>query len=351
MQRSRLIDTIKGLAILLVILGHISLTPTVLRIWIYSFHMPLFFICSGLTFSLCKYDSFLSFVKAKTKSIVFPYFSLGILLWLLSNLLQTAIHLYQGGSPIVWGFSDFVLSMLLGYRLHKYYFSLWFLCTLFFAEIIFYFIESFVKRRLWIYFLTFILSIFGQWVVFLFARGWYLSLDLVPAGIAFISLGRLFRTVDERHKTTFRKVWLLPFALGGSFLSCYSNFKFAGMTDLYFCDIGNPILYAVAAFFGSWFVIILLSNIGEIRVIEYFGKNSLITYVFQNSFCIPAATFITGIAGTHVELLSDKTLQWLMIITITLGFSAVLIELINRCFPWMLGKSSPTAPPSPRAAL
>lgn len=340
MKRSRLIDTLKGLGILLVILGHISLTPTALKLWIYSFHMPLFFICSGLTFSLRKYNSFLSFVKAKAKSIVIPYFSLGLFLWVLSKLLETVTQLYQGGSPISWEFGHFVLSMLLGYRLHKYYFSLWFLCVLFFAEIIFYFIESLARGQSWIYFLTFIVFIFGQWVVFQFANGWYLSIDLVPSGIAFISLGRLFRTVDEKNNMTFRKVWLLPVAFLGSILTCYSNVRIGGRTDLYLCVIGNPILFATAAFFGSWFVIILLSNFGGKKLIEYFGKNSLITYVFQNSFCIPAAAFITGIASAHLELLSDPIIQWLMIISITLGLSAVLIELINRRFPWLLGKRS-----------
>ena len=83
MERSKLIDTLKGAGIMFVILGHISLTPTALKVWLYSFHMPLFFICSGLVFSLNRYKDYKSFIKAKVNSIVVPYFCLGMVLWLL----------------------------------------------------------------------------------------------------------------------------------------------------------------------------------------------------------------------------------------------------------------------------
>ena len=42
-------DILKGGGILLVILGHIQI-PYMLKTVIYSFHMPLFFLCSGCFF-------------------------------------------------------------------------------------------------------------------------------------------------------------------------------------------------------------------------------------------------------------------------------------------------------------
>ena len=42
------IDIARGIACLLVIIGHISSTPSQVNVWIYAFHMPLFFIISGL---------------------------------------------------------------------------------------------------------------------------------------------------------------------------------------------------------------------------------------------------------------------------------------------------------------
>ena len=120
MKRSKLIDTLKGLGILFVILGHIHLTPTALKIWIYSFHMPLFFICSGLTFSVTRYDSYAAFVKSKVSSIVIPYFSLGTTLWILTRFYIIIRQLCQGTSVTVdWNIWNVVVSLFLGHRLHR----------------------------------------------------------------------------------------------------------------------------------------------------------------------------------------------------------------------------------------
>ena len=43
-------DICKGLAILLMVVGHLLPTFHYLRVWIYSFHMPLFFFLAGMTF-------------------------------------------------------------------------------------------------------------------------------------------------------------------------------------------------------------------------------------------------------------------------------------------------------------
>lgn len=47
MERVKWIDYLKGFAILLMVIGHYQGTPTFLNVWIYAFHMPLFFFLSG----------------------------------------------------------------------------------------------------------------------------------------------------------------------------------------------------------------------------------------------------------------------------------------------------------------
>lgn len=78
------IDVLKCLGMLLVVVGHASHggTPDTYRYYIYSFHMPLFFIISGMTFYLqCQKRSFdfVSLVKNKAKGLVWPYFVLSFL--------------------------------------------------------------------------------------------------------------------------------------------------------------------------------------------------------------------------------------------------------------------------------
>lgn len=69
-MRIKYIDSLKGFAILLVIIGHIC--PG--GIWnslIYSFHMALFFFISGL-FGNC-YISFSEFISKKSRTLLLPF--------------------------------------------------------------------------------------------------------------------------------------------------------------------------------------------------------------------------------------------------------------------------------------
>ena len=55
-MRLRYIDFTKGLAIILMIFGHTMSKINCLHIWIYSFHMPIFFIIPIAGFFFCALD-------------------------------------------------------------------------------------------------------------------------------------------------------------------------------------------------------------------------------------------------------------------------------------------------------
>ena len=71
-KRNDIVDIAKGIGIFLMVIGHTGI-PLPLRIWIYSFHMPLFFFISGFFYKRDKYGIG-SFVKARCKTLVIPYF-------------------------------------------------------------------------------------------------------------------------------------------------------------------------------------------------------------------------------------------------------------------------------------
>ena len=50
--RVRWIDMVKGFGIFLMVIGHASGLPENIKLWIYGFHMPLFFILSGYTYGM-----------------------------------------------------------------------------------------------------------------------------------------------------------------------------------------------------------------------------------------------------------------------------------------------------------
>lgn len=70
------LDMLRGFAMVCVILGHPESMSEELEIWIYSFHMPLFFMVSGMTFRYSKYHSCLRCIKEQAKRLLLPYLCL-----------------------------------------------------------------------------------------------------------------------------------------------------------------------------------------------------------------------------------------------------------------------------------
>jgi fucose 4-O-acetylase-like acetyltransferase len=83
-KRIRFIDLAKGFAMLCVLIGHID-TYGWIKSSIYSFHMPIFFILSGY-FLHEKYEVYR--LKKMVRSILIPYFIVGIGLWLTKSLID-----------------------------------------------------------------------------------------------------------------------------------------------------------------------------------------------------------------------------------------------------------------------
>lgn len=65
------IDILKGIGIILVVIGHIYANDTTFN-WIYSFHMPLFFFAAGW---LYKKRDIWKYIKSKIITVVIPYFA------------------------------------------------------------------------------------------------------------------------------------------------------------------------------------------------------------------------------------------------------------------------------------
>ncbi len=67
------IDITKGIGIVLMVYGHTSI-PASISDFIWSFHMPLFFIISGMLFNPDKADKYNKYVIRKIYTLVVPYF-------------------------------------------------------------------------------------------------------------------------------------------------------------------------------------------------------------------------------------------------------------------------------------
>lgn len=83
-NRISYIDLAKGLGIVLIVIGH-SVKTGWLREYLYSFHVPFFFLLSGMTYKISSDKK--SFWKRKLQTIIVPYFFAGILSILAFSLL------------------------------------------------------------------------------------------------------------------------------------------------------------------------------------------------------------------------------------------------------------------------
>lgn len=96
------VDYAKGIGIFLVVLGHTirglvnseiidpSTTVSAIDRWIYAFHMPLFFLISGLFIDRSTSKPFPDFLLKKLKAIVYPY-----ILWsLVQSIFQAMMSSY-----------------------------------------------------------------------------------------------------------------------------------------------------------------------------------------------------------------------------------------------------------------
>lgn len=79
-KREPWIDVLKGIGVILVVIGHISLDNGISN-WIYTFHMPMFFALSGYLWSRsAKNTGIKEFLLKRIKTILWPFILFRILL-------------------------------------------------------------------------------------------------------------------------------------------------------------------------------------------------------------------------------------------------------------------------------
>lgn len=126
MERIELIDSLKGYAVILVLLGHVIVfsNPTQfsqswLFVFIYSFHMPLFLFLSGYLVFQKSIDSKINFVYKKFKGLILPYF-----VWIFISISIANNFVFDNR------ISDFLIEHVVVYD------NIWFLPVLFISFMI-----------------------------------------------------------------------------------------------------------------------------------------------------------------------------------------------------------------------
>ena len=178
-MRNDLYDIEKGFLIILVVIGHLLVSGSFLHN-VVSFHMPVFFMITGM---LSHWDvEFKQFIKKRAKAYVIPYFSWCILLFLLfwiENPIKYLVRIVYGGAINTTIFT----------------FPFWFICCLFVSSIILNYLWNFRK---WV--ISFLIIWLICWYSFLGKKiipplPW--SLEVVPFVLMYFFIGFYTKRIED----------------------------------------------------------------------------------------------------------------------------------------------------------
>lgn len=278
------LDILRALAMYLVVIGHATdnNSPDYYKFYIYSFHMPLFFMISGAAFWLqmkSKCWDLGTVVKNKARGLLWPYLTLNfIAFWIW--VLNFKILSYSES-----GFGEKIRAVL--YSNEEYLAApsnaTWFLPTLFLTTLVFYLIQKWSAGDEKILILSVaLLGILGYACSLdkdTIPLPWHL--DTVPIALLMFLVGYLFiknieaisRFLGEMPQQII--IFIICLCIG--FFCATSNIKISMASNNY----GSFLLFIGSSFCFSLALMILSVWIPKFRILKFIGRNTIVYLAFH----------------------------------------------------------------------
>jgi len=348
-KRLTYLDTAKGIGVFLVLIGHLQGEPffsyspifSPLCKWIFSFHMPLFFIISGMLIRL-KNDENKDLKTLATKrfrGIMIPYywFSFFYLLAVVYALIRGNIQVGTLYEQIWYVLSLYGMSVL------------WFLPALFLGELLFLLIMKKAPKKLapvcllvtlglGIVF-NMLLKSFTYETVVLKGLSQFLTVLIRPLFVcSFIAVGYYaYGFFKEREKKSIVEllIGLVLMAIDVVLFTQNSSVDFRSLV------YGNLILYYVCAITASLGLILICKNLPDVKPVIFWGCNSLIVMAVHNSETVLFYAMKLAMYINQFVTRAKGYISYLVIVLVITAYSTIMILLINRFFGFIVGKPSP----------
>ena len=310
-KRIAWIDLGKGVGIVCVILGHMQI-PDPMRKFIFSFHMPFFFLVSGY---LQKVVPFRKFISSRANGLIVPY--------LLYSLPSVAL-LSLGGAQGLYALEE----CLRGNGVY----SLWFLTSLFCISTLGWILSRFCKNVLFKLAIAFFVAVIG-WMCPFFRHSHFLSLHTWAPGFVFWVCGCCLAQVDAiAWFRNLRPCWkfVICLSLVSIGVMCFLNDR----VSLAAGQIGNPLIFYPVAMALSC-LLILVSSIFSWRshLLEWMGRNSLSLMVLH--MMIPV---LMGIVLMSVGVGISGGIEKIVMRILNLGLLFGSVHLIDWHIPLLAGR-------------
>jgi fucose 4-O-acetylase-like acetyltransferase len=266
----------KGIAILLMVLGHSLPNSTIgdyMRGFIYSFHMPLFFLISGYFY---RKRSVFDQIKKDFYGLILPYMIFCFLLMFYGLFQDLYGNITFPHETIKWFKISFYGSYNPNVQLGNWIGPIWFLLGLFWCKTVFNFLYSENENK------NIVLFVFLPIIISYLFKYLYITLYVLQGltSIIFYHIGYLARKNNLLNKKYSELTVLLLFII---WIYCI----FFSRIDMQSSHYDNFIINVIGAVSGTYFVYLSIKYI-EIkislimRILIYFGKYSLIVLCFHS---------------------------------------------------------------------
>lgn len=313
-NRNTTIDCLKGIAIVFVVLGHIidgNRAQNVIQgQWldylynaIYLFHMPLFFLLSGMALHLSAKKSKKRWISSCLNMLILYLF------W------QIFYNTFRGVFSSVVNKSaadNIFLELLFPSTLY------WYLITLFYYYLLYYLVLKKVKgvtlNIVWI--CSVLISALTPWVCGLFSGLGYMLGYIYKLffHFTFFLSGYLLMERKMMIYNALQRAWWLPgIALVSLAIGAYGKY-------MAFPFVKS--LSAFAAIAGLLYIVTRYKNISDNRILCYFGRNTIYVYLVHNYFTVALRT---------VYMKTGIVIPTIIYIIICLAVTLSLCSLIRFC--------------------
>ena len=335
------IDILKGIGIILVVLGHTDRISDDLLKWIFSFHMVLFFVVAGYLIGKQYRGEKVKEIALKrtAQKILLPYFwfSLFAIVWDAAGMIIGRPG-YSIDSMIEKG-RDFIT----GYGISV----LWFLPAYFVAVVLYRALRSRLNYGLC---LMSCILLSATYLLIEWVPAYALNAERVlePGVVAllfsfaiwrgvfcalFVALGEGICLFTEHIWK--RKVLCVITALGalgiGSLAGMYNE-----MASLRYLQIGNAFLFVVSGVGITTGLLMICKWYGECSPLEFAGRNSLLILVTHLDFRIMNAAL--KCSDKVFEITDHNFARNLTLAVVLIVLEIIVIFILNRFFYFLFGK-------------
>lgn len=343
-NRIDMIDIAKGIGIILVVLGHCLPSDSYLRNIIYSFHMPLFFILSGLiTKNISKENNILCAIMFQKKLLITYFIYSGIAITF-DIIVKVLILNEYSITTIIWEIYQTV--SLFGVNV------LWFISTIVIAKIIFYFMLNYMSANV-----CGVVS--GVSFVLVGVLGRYISMDLMSTSllgmliyfplIAFIRpIGMVVFLSIGYYGRPILKIITNPLKIQNRFFMALLGFllisvnivltQYNGVIDLHYVQIDNILLMFLLSFTGSISIIFISALISPKfiigKVLSLLGRKSIFIMLVHEYLLVNR--IIADIL--NIFSIDNFFIQIVLVLFVSTVLAILFVPFLTKCINWIINK-------------